>query len=346
MTTATGPQTQRFGKVAVIGGAGYVGAVLVPRLLAEGYEVVVLDLFIYGEEPLAAVRNDPRLIVIKGDVRDQRGVRQAVRGCEAVIHLACISNDPSVELDPQLSQSVNFDSFGPCVKIAKESGVRRFIFASSGSVYGVSDSPQVTEDHPLVPVSLYNRFKAACEPVLFAEQSPTFTTVAVRPATICGYSPRQRLDLTVNILTNHAVNNGRITVFGGSQMRPNLHMQDMIDLYCLLLEVPDEKIAGQVFNAGYQNYTVADTATVISAVVREELPEKGEIEIVTTPSDDIRSYRINSDKICRELSFVPRHTIEDGARDLIRAFKAGKLPDSLTDIRYSNIKMMKAIDLT
>ena len=272
MTTATGPQTQRFGKVAVIGGAGYVGAVLVPRLLAEGYEVVVLDLFIYGEEPLAAVRNDPRLIVIKGDVRDQRGVRQAVRGCEAVIHLACISNDPSVELDPQLSQSVNFDSFGPCVKIAKESGVRRFIFASSGSVYGVSDSPQVTEDHPLVPVSLYNRFKAACEPVLFAEQSPTFTTVAVRPATICGYSPRQRLDLTVNILTNHAVNNGRITVFGGSQMRPNLHMQDMIDLYCLLLEVPDEKIAGQVFNAGYQNYTVADTATVIRAVVREELP--------------------------------------------------------------------------
>lgn len=345
MTTATGPQTQRFGKVAVIGGAGYVGAVLVPRLLAEGYEVVVLDLFIYGEEPLAAVRNDPRLIVIKGDVRDQRGVRQAVRGCEAVIHLACISNDPSVELDPQLSQSVNFDSFGPCVKIAKESGVRRFIFASSGSVYGVSDSPQVTEDHPLVPVSLYNRFKAACEPVLFAEQSPTFTTVAVRPATICGYSPRQRLDLTVNILTNHAVNNGRITVFGGSQMRPNLHMQDMIDLYCLLLEVPDEKIAGQVFNAGYQNYTVADTATVISAVVREELPEKGEIEIVTTPSDDIRSYRINSDKIQRELSFVPRHTIEDGARDLIRAFKAGKLPDSLTDIRYSNIKMMKAIQL-
>ncbi len=244
---------KRFEKVAVIGGAGYVGAVLVPRLLAEGYEVVVLDLFIYGEEPLAAVRSHPRLTVIKGDVRDQGDVRQAVHGCEAVIHLACISNDPSVELDPQLSQSVNFDSFGPCVKIAKAAGVRRFIFASSGSVYGVSDSPQVTEDHPLVPVSLYNKYKAACEPVLFAEQSPAFTTVAVRPATICGYSPRQRLDLTVNILTNHAVNNGKITVFGGAQMRPNLHMQDMVDLYCLLLEVPDEKIAGQVFNAGYQN---------------------------------------------------------------------------------------------
>ena len=240
---------------------------------------------------------------------------------------------------------MNYDSFGPCVKIAKDSGARRFIFASSGSVYGVSDSPHVTEDHPLVPVSLYNRFKAACEPVLFAEQSPSFTTVAIRPATICGYSPRQRLDLTVNILTNHAVNNGRITVFGGTQMRPNLHMQDMIDLYCLLLTVPDGQIAGKVFNAGYQNYTVADTAQVIRKVVQQELPKLGEIEIVTTPSDDIRSYRLNSDKIERELGFVPRHTIEDGARDLIRAFKAGKLPESMTDIRYSNIKMMKAFEL-
>ena len=337
--------TERFDKVAVIGGGGYVGAVLAPRLLEEGYDVVVLDLFIYGEEPLAAVRANPRLTVIKGDVRDQGTVRQAVHGCDAVIHLACISNDPSVELDPQLSQSVNFDSFGPCVKIAKAAGARRFIFASSGSVYGVSDSPQVTEDHPLVPVSLYNKYKAACEPVLFAEQSPSFTTVAIRPATICGYSPRQRLDLTVNILTNHAVNNGRITVFGGTQMRPNLHMQDMVDLYCLLLEVPDEKIAGQIFNAGYQNYSVAETAEVVRKVVQEELPEKGAIEIVTTPSDDIRSYRINSDKIQRVLGFVPRHTIEDGARDLIRAFKAGKLPDSMSDTRYSNIKTMKAVHL-
>jgi len=336
----------RFERVAVIGGAGYVGAVLVPRLLAEGHEVVVLDLLIYGEEPLAAVRDDPRLTLIQGDVRDREAVRRAVAGCDAVIHLACISNDPSVELDPQLSQSVNFDSFGPCVRAAKEAGVRRFIFASSGSVYGVSDAPQVTEDHPLVPVSLYNKFKAACEPVLFAEQAAGFTTVAVRPATICGYSPRQRLDLTVNILTNHAVNNGRITVFGGAQMRPNLHLEDMVDLYCLLLRVADEPIAGQVFNAGYENHTVADTAAVIREVVRQEMPERGEIEIVTTPSDDIRSYRINSDKIRRELGFVPRRTIADGARDLIRAFQAGRLPDPLTDIRYSNIKMMKAIELT
>jgi len=337
---------KKFGTVAVIGGAGYVGAVLVPRLLEEGYRVRVFDLFIYGEDALAAVRDNPHLEIQHGDVRDLAAVKEAVRGADAVIHLACISNDPSVELDPDLSKSVNLDSFGPTVKAAKEAGVRRFIFASSGSVYGVSDSPQVTEEHPLVPVSLYNKYKAACEPLLFAEQSPTFTTVAVRPATICGYSPRQRLDLTVNILTNHAVNNGKITVFGGVQMRPNLHMHDMVNLYCLLLEVPDEKIAGQIFNAGYQNYSVAETAEVVRKVVREELPEKGEIEIITTPSDDMRSYRINSDKIQRVLGFVPTHTIEDGARDLIKAFKAGKLPDSMTDTRYSNIKTMKAVHLT
>jgi len=337
---------KKFGTVAVIGGAGYVGAVLVPRLLEEGYRVRVFDLFIYGDEALAAVRDNPHLEIRHGDVRDLAAVKEAVRGADAVIHLACISNDPSVELDPDLSKSVNLDSFGPTVKAAKEAGVRRFIFASSGSVYGVSDSPQVTEEHPLVPVSLYNKYKAACEPLLFAEQSPTFTTVAVRPATICGYSPRQRLDLTVNILTNHAVNNGKITVFGGVQMRPNLHMHDMVNLYCLLLEVPDEKIAGQIFNAGYQNYSVAETAEVVRKVVREELPEKSEIDIITTPSDDIRSYRINSDKIQRVLGFVPKHTIEDGARDLIKAFKAGKLPDSMTDTRYSNIKTMKAVHLT
>ncbi|MFZ4733541.1 MAG: NAD-dependent epimerase/dehydratase family protein, partial [Pirellulales bacterium] len=204
--------TRHFETVVVPGGAGYVGAVLVPRLLEEGYRVRVFDLLIYGEDALAAVRHHPRLEIRRGDVRDRAAVKEAMQGADAVIHLACISNDPSVELDPELSKSVNLDSFGPTVREAKEAGVRRFIFASSGSVYGVSDSPQVTEEHALVPVSLYNKYKAACEPLLFAEQSPTFTTVAVRPATICGYSPRQRLDLTVNILTNHAVNNGKITV--------------------------------------------------------------------------------------------------------------------------------------
>jgi len=328
-------------KVFVPGGAGYVGAVLVPALLEAGYHVRVLDLYLYGREALAGVRGHSHLEEITGDVRDLSAVRSAVRGCEAVIHLACISNDPSVELDPALSQSVNYESFGPLVRACKEAGVRRFVFASSGSVYGVSDAPDVTEDHPLVPVSLYNKFKAQCEPVLLAEQTPDFVPVIVRPATICGYSPRQRLDLTVNILTNHAVNAGKITVFGGAQMRPNLHIRDMVDLYLLLLSAPEEKVAGEIFNAGYQNYTVAQTAGLVRDVVRREMPERGEIEIVTTPSDDIRSYHLNADKIQRVLGFVPRRTIEDGARDLVRAFRAGRLPNSMTDPRYFNIRLMK-----
>jgi len=334
-----------FKKIAVIGGAGYVGAVLVPQLLQQGYAVRLFDLYIYGDEPMDEVKNHPKLEQIHGDVRDHDAVRKAVAGCDALIHLACISNDPSVELDPGLSHSVNFESFEPLVKIAKEAGVKRFIFASSGSVYGVSESPNVTEEHPLVPVSLYNKYKAMCEPVLLKEKSPTFVPVIVRPATLCGYSPRQRLDLTVNILTNHAVNNGKITVFGGEQMRPNLHLQDMCDLYSLLLKLPDEKIAGEIFNAGYQNYTVAETARLIRGVVMKEMPEKGEIEIITTPSDDIRSYRVSSEKIKNKLGFTPKYTIEDGARDLIKAFKAGKLPNSMSDTKYSNIKTMKAVHL-
>ena len=181
-----------------------------------------------------------------------------------------------MELDANLSHTVNYESFLPLVRICKEAGVRRFIFASSGSVYGVSDSPNVTEEHPLVPISLYNKYKAMCEQVLLPEQTDDFVPVIVRPATICGHSPRQRLDLTVNILTNHAVNAGKITVFGGTQMRPNLHIRDMIDLYTLLLEAPEEQVAGQIFNAAYQNYSVAETATIVREVVCREMPEKDE----------------------------------------------------------------------
>ncbi len=328
-------------RVFVPGGAGYVGAVLVPRLLEAGYKVRVLDLYIYGDRALAAVKDHPNLEQVKGDVRDTALVADTVRGCDLVIHLACISNDPSVELDPHLSESVNYLSFGPLVKACKAADVSRFVFASSGSVYGVSDQPDVTEEHPLVPVSLYNKYKMMCEPVLLAEASDSFVPVIVRPATICGYSPRQRLDLTVNILTNHAVTNKKITVFGGVQMRPNLHIDDMVDLYLLLLEAPTSKVAGQIFNAAYQNYTVAQTAEVVKAVVQKEVPELGDIAIVTTPSDDIRSYHLNSAKIERVLGFKPKRTIEDGSRDLVRALRAGKLPNSMTDPVYFNIRTMK-----
>ena len=332
-------------KVLVTGGAGYVGSVLVPKLLDKGYRVKVVDLYLYGEGVLDAVKDNPNLEQVKGDIRDRALLQRVIPGTDALIHLACISNDPSVELDPQLSRTINYDAFCALVRISKENGVKRFIFASSGSVYGISNAPDVTEDQPLVPVSLYNKYKAMCELVLLETQSPDFTTVIIRPATICGYSPRQRLDLTVNILTTHAVHNNRITVFGGKQMRPNIHMDDMVDLFMMLLEVPDERIAGQIFNVAYQNHTIARTAEIIRDVVASEMPEKVNIEIVTTSSGDPRSYHISSEKIKRELGFVPRWTIEDGVRDLVAAFQAGKLPNPLEDIRYYNIKMMKHVNL-
>ena len=332
----------RFSCIGVPGGAGYVGSVLVPRLLEQGYKVRVLDLFLYGRQSLAA---HPNLELIEGDVREASTVREAMRGCDAVIHLACISNDPSVELDAELSQTVNFESFGPFVKICKELGVGRFIFASSGSVYGVSDSPDVSEEHPLVPVSLYNKYKAKCEPVLLEQASPDFVPVIIRPATICGYSPRQRLDLTVNILTTHAYCKRHITVFGGSQMRPNLHMKDMIDLYLALLNYSDQLIAGEIFNAAYHNYSVSDTAHIVQRIVAETFPDWGELPITTLPSDDIRSYHMSSEKLARVLGFRPRYTVEDGVRDLLEAHQKGLLPHALEADGYYNVKQMKRLQL-
>jgi nucleoside-diphosphate-sugar epimerase len=332
-------------QVLVTGGAGYVGAVLVPRLLAKGYRVKVVDLYVFGKDVLDAVKDHPGLQQIQGDIRDQDLLRRHLPGCDSVIHLACISNDPSFELNPELGKSINFDSFEPLVRISKESGVRRFIYASSSSVYGVSEASNVTEDHPLVPLTDYSKYKAQCEPILLSYQSPDFRTVIVRPATVCGYSPRLRLDLTVNILTTHAVNNGQIKVFGGKQMRPNLHIEDMVDVYLLLLEAPEAKVAGQIFNAGYHNHTVADLAEKVRTVVRREMPGRDKVKIVTTPTNDNRSYHISSGKIKRVLGYEPQRTIEDAARDLVKAFRAGKIPNPMTDIRYSNIKTMQAVAL-
>lgn len=327
--------------VLITGGAGYVGCLLAPQLLDAGYNITVYDTFWYEDN----LPKHPNLKKVKGDIRDTASLAAALQGIEAVISLACISNDASFELDEKLSTSVNLDAFEPMVMAAKKAGVKRFIYASSSSVYGVSDKPDVTEDHPLVPLTLYNKYKGMCEPLLWKHQAPGFTCVTIRPATVCGYSPRTRMDLSVNILTNHAVNRGKITVFGGEQLRPNLHIQDMCDLYALLLKLPDEKISGQTFNAGYQNLSIMDIAKMVREVVKQEFPEKGEIDIVTTPTDDIRSYHINSDKIGRVIGFHPKHTIEDAARDLCKAFKAGKLPNSMDDDIYFNVKRMKRLDV-
>ena len=309
--------SNKFKHVLVTGGTGYVGSLLVPQLLAQGYKVSVYDTMYFGDESLFA--KTPQLKCVKGDIRDTDSLFEAMAGVDAVINLACISNDASFELDEKLSTTINLDAFEPMVIAAKKAGVKRFVYASSSSVYGVSESPDVTEDHPLVPLTLYNKYKGMCEPLLFKHQSKDFTCVVIRPATLCGYAPRQRLDLSVNILTNHAVNNGKITVFGGTQMRPNLHVEDMVDAYLLMLEAPHEKIHGETFNIGFQNHSIAEIARMVKRVVEEEFPDKGDIDIVTTPTNDMRSYHVNSDKVKRVLGFEPKRTIEDAVRDLARA---------------------------
>src|SRR5215471_6082115 len=314
---------ERFSPVFVTGGAGYVGSVLVPRLIKCGYQVTVYDLCYYGDAFLP--KNNPALRVIRGDIRDTARLADALEGHRSLIHLACISNDASFELDEKLSTSVNLEAFEPMVLAAKQAGVERFIYASSSSVYGVSDRPEVTEEHPLVPLTLYNKYEGMCEPLLLKHTTPNFVGVVFRPATVCGYAPRQRLDLSVNILTNHAVNNNKITVFGGDQLRPNLHIADYWDAVELFLDAPDEKIANQIFNVGYQNMSIRDIALLVKRVVEAEFPDKGSIPIETTPSNDNRSYHINSDKIRRVLGFAPKHSIEEAVRDLCRAFKEGRL---------------------
>jgi len=327
--------------ILVTGGAGYVGSRLIPKLLERGEKVTVYDILYFGAEALP--QNHANLRVIEGDIRDTPKLAAALRGIDTVLHLACISNDPSFELDERLSETINFECFEPMVIAAKAAGAKRFVYCSSSSVYGVSDQPDVTEEHPLLPVSLYNKFKGMCEPLLFKHQAPDFTCVTIRPATVCGYSPRMRLDLSVNILTNLAINQGKITVFGGAQLRPNLHIDDMVDAYCLMIDAPADKIAGQIFNIGYQNLTITRIAEIVRDVVREEFPDRPPIEIVTTPSNDPRSYHINSDKIRRVLGFMPKRAVEDAVRDLCRAFRDGKLPDSLQDERYFNVRTMKSI---
>jgi nucleoside-diphosphate-sugar epimerase len=326
-------------QVLVTGGAGYVGAVLVPRLLSEGYQVKVLDLYIYGEHVLDVVKNHPKLEQVKGDIRDRALLERVMPGCDAVIHLACISNDPSFELDPALGRSINYDAFFGLVAVSRDSGVKRFVYASSSSVYGVKAEENVTEDLPLQPLTDYSKYKALCEEVLLRERRPGFVTLILRPATVCGYSPRLRLDLTVNILTNHAFNNRKITVFGGQQMRPNIHIEDVADLYVKSLAWPDKAIDGKIFNAGYENRKVSEIADIVRSVVGKD------IETVTTPTDDNRSYHISSEKIKRELGFLPGHTIDSAVRDLLAAFRAGKVPDPMSDPHYYNIKMMQALKL-
>lgn len=323
--------------VLVTGGAGYVGSRLVPELLAAGYQVRVLDTCWYGEPDGQQAGGSPAFSLIRGDMRDEEVVSRALVGVTDVIHLACISNDPSYDLDPALGKSINLDSFLPLVKQAKDAGVGRFIYASSSSVYGVKKEEKVTEDLALEPLTDYSRFKAECEDILLAEGAPGFVTTTLRPATVCGPAPRQRMDLTVNLLTNHAYNSGTIRVFGGSQYRPNLHIQDMCRAYLAILEQDAEKIDGQVFNVGTDNLTVMEIAERVKHLVNKK------VDLVVEPSPDNRSYRISSERIFEHIGFRPLHTVDDAIRDLLDWFDRGEFPGAMSESRYFNIARMQEI---
>ena len=318
------------------GGAGYVGAVLVPQLLSEGHKITVLDLMLYGQNVFQTNKN---LKVIKGDIRDKELLRKTISGHDSLIHLACISNDPSFELNPKLGKSINLDSFRPLVEVSRESGIKRFIYASSSSVYGVKKEKKVHENMSLEPLTDYSKYKAECEEIISEYISDEFTTVTIRPATVCGFSPRQRLDVVVNILTNLAFHKREITVFGGDQLRPNIHIKDMAEAYSLLLKAPRDKVIGKVFNAGFENQTVLELAEIVKEVIGKD------VSLVMSKTDDNRSYHISSAKFKEELGFKTMFTVKDAVKELKHAFLNNLLKDPLTNEMYFNIKRMQSLNL-
>ena len=325
-------KSEYLNKILVTGGAGYVGSQLVPDLLNRGYEVRVLDMFIFDDHVFEAVNNN-NLELVRGDIRNRKDVDRCMRDIDCVIHLAAISNDASCELDQKLTKEVNCDAVAYLLKKAKEQGVRRFIFPSSASVYGVKEEDNVTEDSSLDPLTIYAKSKVEGEKLVLSHDSHDFTTTSIRAATLCGYSRRQRLDLTVNILTHHAVCRGKIKVFGGEQKRPNTNIHDIISIYNLMLQASKEKIGGKAFNAGFENYKIIEIANI----VKKSVSSYADIEI--NPMTDYRSYHISSGKICEELGFRPRYAITDAIRELEAAFKNNMIPEPESS-KYYNVKYM------
>lgn len=339
-------------KILVVGGAGYVGSVLIPKLLKKGYFVRVFDLYTYsrskklGQDIFGELINNKNLEQIKDDVRNEKAVDLAVKGMDAAIHLACLSNDPSVEIDRELGKEINYLSLFHFLKAINKYKTKRLVFASTPSVYGFKKELEVTEDLSLDPLTDYGLYKVFSEKAI-ADLVPLKQTtwVILRPSTVCGYAPRQRLDLSVNILTNLAVNKGTITVFGGSQQRPNIHIDDVTNLYVKMLEYPSKLIAGQIFNAGNENLSILEIAKKVKKIVEKLMPEKKTIKIEVKPSsDDQRSYRVTWKKIKKELGWKPKKTVDNAIEDLVNAFKKGRLPYSLEDPIYFNIKMLKEIN--
>ena len=311
-------------KILVTGGGGYKGHVLIPKLLERGCDVIAFDIQWFGNY-LIPHKN---LSVIKGDVRDTGSI--PLDGVDCIIHLSSIANDPCSDLDPKLTWEISALATMQLADKARREGIKHFIYASSGSVYGVKEELQVTEDLKLEPISEYNKTKMVGERVLLSYENDMVVQI-VRPATVCGYSPRMRLDVSVNLLTMQALTNGKITVFGGNQVRPNIHIDDITDLYLHLIDHPE--ITG-IYNAGFENISIMDIAKLIT----KRIPA----EISVTPSNDPRCYRINSDKILAT-GFKPNKTVDDAVKEIIQKYKNNELKD---ENRFYNLKWMQQTVLT
>ena len=325
-------------KIFITGGAGYVGSKLVPKLLDLNYEVTVLDLMIYGENILS---DHKKLRKIKGDIRDIRLLNKIIPEHDVVIHLACISNDPSFELNPTLGKSINLDAFEPLVKSSVKNNISNFIYASSSSVYGIKKKEKnVTEDISLEPLTDYSRFKMECEKILNKYMSDNFITTILRPSTVCGYAKRQRLDLVVNILTNHAFHKREMIVFGGEQLRPNIHIDDMVNSYLAILNADNKKIKGEIFNVGFKNQSINELAEDVKKIIGND------VRIINTKSDDNRSYHVSSKKIKEVLGFETKYTVKDAVSDLKKAFEKKLLINTFNDEMFFNIKRMQNLKLS
>lgn len=324
--------------ILIIGGGGYVGTELQKVLIEDQFNVKVFDTFWYssGKWPSGSFSGQENIEYVTGDVRDIDLLKETIRGVDGCIHLACISNDPSYELDPNLAREINFEAFKKLIPVINESQIKRFIYASSSSVYGVKQEANVTEDLILEPISDYSKYKVACEKFLLDEIKSHVTTTIIRPSTVCGYSHRQRFDLVVNILTLSALTKKKISVDGGDQYRPNLHIKDMTKCYLELLIAPIALINREIFNVAGENLTVRDIALRVQKIV----DNNSEIEFL--PTKDARSYRVSGEKIFRVLGFKPQFTIDDAIADIRDSFVQGKYPDT-TWSEYFNIKRMNEI---
>ncbi|MBI2004025.1 SDR family oxidoreductase [Candidatus Pacearchaeota archaeon] len=329
----------QFKNIFITGGAGYVGSALVPNLLKKDYNVSVYDLYLYGEI-FSDLKSNPNLNQIRGDIRDKKKLIESAKNSDAILHLACISNDPSYELNPTLGKSINYDAFFNVLEAAEKNNVKRVIYVSSSSVYGVKKEKNVTEETSPEPLTDYSKYKLECEKVLLNSNFNGLECVIARPATVCGYAPRLRIDLTVNILTLNALINKKIKIFGGKQLRPNINIKDMVKAYEIILEAPGEKINKEIFNIGYQNKSVEDIAKIVKGVI-----DDNSLEFEYLPTTDMRSYHINSDKIKRILNFEPKYTLENAVQSLVEAYNNGLIKDGLSNPLYHNIKLMQEINL-